>query len=159
MVATHRKQPVVLLESVLPRGGRGMSACVQTIFSPLFLQDPMSKLWRRGSTSGAMEAPEPGKRRSIKQLGHSQKRSALLAPRSLQGTWPQVEGERRSCCGNSEYGGRGVGPLKGIGFFRALPALLLPYTVDRLSSHRRSAGVESGGCPWPRSAQEEAQEA
>ncbi|XP_059883732.1 INO80 complex subunit B isoform X2 [Delphinus delphis] len=37
-----------------------MSACVPTIFSLFSLQDPMSKLWRRGSTSGAMEAPEPG---------------------------------------------------------------------------------------------------
>uniref|UniRef100_A0A9L0RBK5 INO80 complex subunit B n=1 Tax=Equus caballus TaxID=9796 RepID=A0A9L0RBK5_HORSE len=69
MVATHRKQPVVLLESVLPRGGRGMSACVQTIFSPLFLQDPMSKLWRRGSTSGAMEAPEPGEALELSLAG------------------------------------------------------------------------------------------
>ena len=72
-----------------------MSACVPIIFSPFSLQDPMSKLWRRGSTSGAMEAPEPGKRGSIKQLRPSQKRSPFLAPPSFLGTSPQV-GRRKA---------------------------------------------------------------
>lgn len=51
----------------------------------------MSKLWRRGSTSGAMEAPEPGKRGSIRQLRPLQKSSSFLAPSSLRGSSPQVE--------------------------------------------------------------------
>ncbi|XP_027285209.1 INO80 complex subunit B isoform X4 [Cricetulus griseus] len=46
-----------------------MSACVPTVSSPLPLQDPMSKLWRRGSTSGAMEAPEPGEALELSLTG------------------------------------------------------------------------------------------
>lgn len=61
--------------SVLPRGGKGMSACFPTISRPFPLEDSMSKLWRRGSTSGPMEAPEPGKHWPIK-LRPSWKRSS-----------------------------------------------------------------------------------
>ncbi|XP_055256009.1 INO80 complex subunit B [Moschus berezovskii] len=46
-----------------------MSECVSTIYSPLSLQGPMSKLWRRGSTSGAMEAPEPGEALELSLAG------------------------------------------------------------------------------------------
>ncbi|KAL0619895.1 INO80 complex subunit B [Plecturocebus cupreus] len=46
-----------------------MSACVPTISSPLSLQELMSKLWRRGSTSGAMEAPEPGETLELSLAG------------------------------------------------------------------------------------------
>ncbi|XP_008822971.1 INO80 complex subunit B isoform X1 [Nannospalax galili] len=46
-----------------------MSSCVPTISSPLSLQDPMSKLWRRGSTSGAMDAPEPGEALELSVAG------------------------------------------------------------------------------------------
>ena len=49
-----------------------------------------------------------------------------------------------------------VGPLRGIGFFWAFSDPLLMYTVDRLSFCRGSPGVEFGGCPRPRSAQEKA---
>lgn len=68
-----------------------MSECVSTIYSPLSSQGPMSKLWRRGSTSGAMEAPEPGKRGSIRQVWPSHKSSLFRAPSSFPpGTSPQV---------------------------------------------------------------------
>ena len=43
--------------------------------------------------------------------------------------------------------------LRGTGLF-----LPLPYIFDRLSFCRGSPGVESSGCPRPRSAQEKAQE-
>ncbi|XP_006172560.2 INO80 complex subunit B isoform X2 [Camelus dromedarius] len=46
-----------------------MSACVPTISSPLSLLGPMSKLWRRGSTSGAMEVPEPGEALELSLAG------------------------------------------------------------------------------------------
>nr|XP_004668320.2 INO80 complex subunit B [Jaculus jaculus] len=46
-----------------------MSASISTISSPLSSQDPMSKLWRRGSTSGAMEAPEPGEALELSLAG------------------------------------------------------------------------------------------
>uniref|UniRef100_A0A8C5YWC0 INO80 complex subunit B n=1 Tax=Marmota marmota marmota TaxID=9994 RepID=A0A8C5YWC0_MARMA len=36
---------------------------------PFPLEDPMSKLWRRGSTSGAMEAPEPGEALELSLAG------------------------------------------------------------------------------------------
>lgn len=76
-----------------------MSERVSTIYSPLSLQGPMSKLWRRGSTSGAMEAPEPGKRGSIRQVRPSHKSSLFLDPlsfpRVLRHRW---EAKRRGFC-------------------------------------------------------------
>lgn len=120
----------------------------------------MSKLWRRGSTSGAMEAPEPGRRGSVKQVRRSQKRSPFFCSSEPPGYL---------ATGGKEKGGvvvmvtactaGRVGPFGGIGFFKAFPARLLWSTVDRLSLRRGSTGIESGGCPWPWSAQEKAQEA
>ncbi|XP_004634173.1 INO80 complex subunit B [Octodon degus] len=46
-----------------------MSACATSISSPLSLEDPMSKLWRRGSTSGIMETPEPGEALELSLAG------------------------------------------------------------------------------------------
>ena len=130
-----------------------MSECVSTIYSPLSLQGPMSKLWRRGSTSGAMEAPEPGKRGSIRQVCPSHKSSLFRAPSSfpwvLRHRW---EAKRRGLMVIPEFRGNNR-TLRGTGLF-----LPLPYIFDRLSFCRGSPGVESGGCPRPRSAQEKAQE-
>lgn len=56
----------------------------------------MSKLWRRGSTSGTMEAPEPGKRGSIEQLRSSFAEKEFLSRFSELSRYLATGGRRKA---------------------------------------------------------------